>query len=785
MNKKLILVALAIVATAFTTTAFAATPCSTSATLQFVAVGSSAQFNTMAYAAADVIAQEGSGVTFHLFSVKGAETSGYQTSAIQDVRVAGTPQDSATQWIMWDSNAACNVFTYYSVDSTVGNRAYFASQQLAGYTSGSKLYNAAGVLPCLAGQGTQYPSGACQNTGTPLTTSGFCTGSCKQGQVGGLADTDLVLPSTVYIALITPVVPKETTTTVPAPYCGQKYAAASTSAFYCYFNLAATDIRPEDAFFATTRALAVPSNGVAGMNYGSANCTISGSTNCQVYDSFDQGGVFNVLKFNITGKDPYKTTAGVPNYTTLSVGASPVVVIVANKDTSGLGKTYTDKNARTSYLFNDISRGTLAEVFNGTAKCAGDLLASSPLSSTNSQPGAGFGAGPALQVVHREPLSGTYNTFEFTGVRPLAGSSNAATSKPATAAWTSNDEGGQEMWAQAASTDETNAAIFPWIIDPGATAMGWSSGTLASACGTLSTTGGINKVTNPAGTQNCSDPLFISGGDHCASGTYMRLRAIGTGQEVPDSVALNNVGVEQVEDGIGYTFWSYGNIAKVTDTVGHYLTVDSIDPLFDTPGGYGYGSTVERNDGLTAWNLPQCNLSSLPCSTTIPFTHMYDGKYPLWSLLRVVTIANGGAATTLTPPYVLDLVAYDQIEVANSTRNTADFVPFLTSLANTGTLTAPVWTGNLNLGVFRAHFKATGDPIVQNNGHEACAGVFTGVALLGGESGKAACLVDTGNDVGGTVMTVQEDVDFTHDFAGTTTETVALAATYEEYNLHQ
>jgi hypothetical protein len=778
MNKKLILVALALMATAFTTTAFAV-PCDTSATLQFVAVGSSAQFNTMAYAVSDVIAAESS--TFHLFSVKGAETSGFQTSAIQDVRVAGTPQDSATQWVMWDSNDACNVFTYYSVDSTVGNRAFFASQQLAGDTSGSKLYNSAAVLPCLAGQGTEYPSGACQNTGVPLTTSGFCTGSCKQGQVGGLSDTDLTLPSSVYIALTTPVIPKETTTTVPAPYCGQHYPAASTSAFYCYFNAAGTDIRPEDAFYATGRALAVPANGLLGLNYGNANCTISGGTNCQVYDSFNQGGVFNVLKFNITGKDPYKTTAGVPLYTTLSVGAAPVIVVVADKDTAGLGKTYTDSNSRTSYLVHDIARATLAEVFNGTAKCVGDLLPAAPLSSTNSQPGAGFGSGPALQVIHREPLSGTYNTFEFTGVRSLSGSSTAGTSKVATSAWTSDDEGGQEMWAQASSSDLTNTAVFPWYIDPGAPAMGWSGGALASACGTFSTTGGINKVTNPSGTQNCSDPLFITGGDHCASGTYLRLRAIGTGQEIPDALGLNNTGAEAVSDGIGYGFWSYGNFAKATSTVGHYLTVDDTDPLFSTSGGYGYGSTVERNDSLAAWNLPQCNLGSLPCTTTIPFTHMYDGKYPLWSLLRVVTIANGGATTTLTPPFVLDIVAYDQIEVANAARNTADFVPFLTSLTNTGTLAAPVWTGNLNLGVFRSHYKATGDPIVQNNGHEACAGVFTGVALQGGESGKAACLVDTGNDMGGAVFTVQEDVDFTHDFASTTTEGVALPATYEEY----
>src|SRR5262249_47957095 len=358
-----------------------------------------------------------------------------------------------------------------------------------------------------------------------------------------------------------------------------------------------------------------------------------------------------------------------------------------------------------------ILRKKLAFIFDGTTKCVGDILPAAPLAATNPQPGAGFGSGPALQVIHREPLSGTYNTFEFTAVRTLTGSGNPLVSKPTTLAWTSDEDMSQEAWAQALSTNVTNAAVFPWYIDPGAPSMGWSGGALAPACGTLTTTGGINKVSNPSGTQNCSDPLFISGANlahapNCASGTYLPLRAIGTGQEVPDTLGQNNTGAEQVSDGIGYAFWSYGNFAKATAAAGHYLTVDAIDPLFTTEGGYGWGAgTPERNDGLAAWNLPQCNLNALPCTTNIPFTHIYDGKYTLRSLLRVVTIANKSASTTLTPAFVLDLIAFNQIEVANVARSTDDFVPFLTNLTNSGTLTAPVWKGDLNLGVFRTHFK--------------------------------------------------------------------------------
>jgi len=276
MNKKLILVALAILASAFTTL-LSPLP----ATLQHAAVRRSRFLRPSTHwpmQLSDVVTAEAS--AFHLFSVKGAETSGDQTVAIQDVRVAGVPQDSATLWVIWDANSACNVFAYYSVDSTIGVRAYFAAQQLAGFTGGTKLYNSAGVLPCLAGQGTEYPTGSCQNTGVDLTTAGFALESARRDRSAACRIlTSLFLTS--LRSTHTPVLPQQTTTTVPAPYCGQKYPAASTSAYYCYFNAAGTDIRPEDAFYATNRALAVPATGTTGLNYASPNCTLSGATNAR------------------------------------------------------------------------------------------------------------------------------------------------------------------------------------------------------------------------------------------------------------------------------------------------------------------------------------------------------------------------------------------------------------------------------------------------------------------------------------------------------------------------
>jgi len=783
MSKKLVLVALACMAMAFTSSAFGITPCSTSATLQAVVVGSSAQFNTMAYAAEDLISASGSGLTapYNLFSVKGLATGGY-TAAIQDIRTtANNALDSATLWVIYDSSETCSVFAYYSVDSTVGNRAFFASTD---YVIGTKTFSGAGVWPCLAGQS----AAPCNSTATALDVSGFCTNKCATSQVGGQTDTASpdILPTTVFVALSTPVIP--TATTKPPTYCGQLGAAGSTGNYWCYFNAAATDIRPEDAYYATERLVAnAVATGMTGLDYSNANCKVGSDPTCQIYDSFGQNGTFNALKFNVTGKDPYVTTAAVPGYTTLSVGAAPVLVEVSNADTSGLGKTYTDSNGKTVYLFNNILRKDLANIFEGTSYCTGDILPAAPLGTSSGQEGAGYGAGPALQVVIREPLSGTYNTFEFTGIRSLTGSSNGATSKPTTTSWTSNEDAGQEMWANGAAS---TPAVYPYFIDPGISSLGWTSGSLATACGgPVTTLGGINVVGVPTGTQSCADPVFITGGGHCASGTYLKARAIGTGQEVPDVLGLNNTGAAQVTDGIGYTFWSYGNVAKTWKSgapIGHYLTVDHIDPLYATAGGY-----YDRSDGQIANTFPNCDggtssTITKPCTNTIPFTHIYDGSYPLWSVLRVVTFSVKSGASQV-PTWIQNLIAYDQQEAAPTGSNTADFVPFLTNFVNGGTFAAPAWTGDLNLGVFRVHFKeGTGAAGVNPaNGHSQCAGVFTAVKLQGGTAHSPACLVDTGSDVGGAVMTVQDDVDFNLDFGGTTTETVVLPATYENYGQRQ
>src|SRR5262249_36645452 len=128
---------------------------------------------------------------------------------------------------------------------------------------------------------------------------------------------------------------------------------------------------------------------------------------CAIYGSMGSGSKFFVSTFKLTGTDPI-ASGTVPASTTLSVGASPVVVLVNNQDAAGFGKT-----SGGNYFFKDIGRELLSEVFQGNLGRTNDLLTTTATTSASGQP---------IQVIIREPLSGTYNTFEFTAVRTLLGS---------------------------------------------------------------------------------------------------------------------------------------------------------------------------------------------------------------------------------------------------------------------------------------------------------------------------------------------------------------------------
>ncbi len=827
MTKRNTLLALTFVASVLFATNGFGQACSQGFTPNFVGIGSSAQFNTAVYAAIDVIAgQVAAGnpnftLPANTWTTKTAQISdtraniAYGSSTIQDEGVKGA--------VVWDNSNVCQVFVIFNADSTIGNRCFFAT--------------AKAVAPALGTYGACYPTEPNSSGSNWPTVAGV-------NLVPGITDVALAGPLQTWIVTSPAPTAKGQS---PQAQCAQEGAIGATT-FYCFFNAALTDIRPEDALYATTRALSSynTTNGVSGLGYNNTVCGANAAhptlVGCAVTDAFNKGGSFNVVSFKLSGTDPI-TTAAVPAYTTLTTGVAPVVVLASNKDTStyGLGKTQADG----SYLYQDINRKVLGFIFDGTTACAADLLPATP------SPAAYGGviptsSGPGLQAILREPLSGTYNTFEFTGVRTLTGSAATAVavSKASSITWLTDDDSSQELDPEGNLTTLGPAENYG---DPACTPF-------------------------PTGAKACGDPLYNPSKSAACSGGF-RARSIGTGEEVAATLGLDNVsGGLSVEDGIGYTFWSYQNIAPAatgcetgvsgdvtcSSYLGHYLTVDAVDPLFSTEGGSfspTLGATPENPNG--PYNLPQCGAiangaskNPFPCMQ-IPFTHIYDGKYPLWSQLRIVTLANVTNKVVI-PQGVINVVGYAQSEAApGSTKQISDFVPFLSGVTglpyqqgvsectNTaaglvtwvdgdgfnpawpvGTVlniaglstagydissvisttqiqlagpvaahTTPVecvWnsgtlpTGDLNIGVFRSHRKQSS--INPSNGHVPCAGNFLNVNIDGGTHLGATCLVDFGGDVGGSVFTVRQDVDFHTDFGSIV---VGVSATSEIYGLQQ
>lgn len=164
-----------------------------------------------------------------------------------------------------------------------------------------------------------------------------------------------------------------------------------------HFFIAGTDIRPEDAKFQVTRALfrcdqLMPrqffnqdSYFLPGLGYqlGTPNVgtPILGAA---AYG----GGSFAVVNFNIVGTDPINTTQNVPAYSVTTIGAQPIIIALSPVSDANIANA-ADITTSTVYLFFQGSLGRLSDI-------------------------QGTGPGDeAVQTIIREPLSGTYNTFEY------------------------------------------------------------------------------------------------------------------------------------------------------------------------------------------------------------------------------------------------------------------------------------------------------------------------------------------------------------------------------------
>jgi len=226
------------------------------------------------------------------------------------------------------------------------------------------------------------------------------------------------------------------------------------------FNAAMSDIRPEDALFATNRALGtLDTVHYNGLGYG------PGPVGTPIQSTFSSKSATPVA-FALSGTDPISGKHA-KSWTTLSVGAEPVLIFVNTTQTSGGNGDFSNANA-----FQNVNRFDLTMAVNGTYPYTRDL---SPASGLNAVP---------MNICLREPTSGTYNTFEFNiprsveigstqelGVNPGASGGNPLNiANPYSGGWRKRVIGTGEMVAQVSAS--ANGDVLGYAF--------WSTGNFAN-----------------------------------------------------------------------------------------------------------------------------------------------------------------------------------------------------------------------------------------------------------------------------------------------------------------
>jgi len=511
-------------------TAATATVSAHAQTVLFNAIGSSAQFLEAGLAAGT--SSSGSPAGLGATCVWSQKSS--SAGAIQATDPTTAQAESGNAWIAWTPNGGT----------------------CAAPTSGFKIY---AYLQTDSTVGVR-----CYFNGCKIGASGSPVSTAPDGLIFGISG-EVSLPSTVWSALSNLAV-----------------------------NVAATDIRPEDAAFATLRATTTCGSAIASSNYLGLGYTSGGTPIASEYSG---------STFHVTSIPSFSSTS---SFSVTPVGAAPIMVFVNPSNANGFGTT----------SFNNISRGDLAKFLDGSYGKTND-------GST------GITGSYATTVLIREPLSGTYNTMEFAVPNT-------------TTRYTSQDVGLNQSATQ----------------------------------------------------QNCpvQNPLNKQSDDNTSA---YRNRVIGTGQMV--SVALNltnplNTSTPQTQDTLAYAFWSVANFSAATSTNAKYLKVDGVDPI---ESAYATGGVIPTGSSL---------------STNVTFTHINDGTYPIWSLLRLV-------AASPAPAAVAKMALIEQNFVPSSSR--PDFVPYN------------------SLTVLHSHFTPPG--ISYPSGSTPA-------------NGASGCTPEAGGDVGGVIL---------------------------------
>lgn len=441
-------------------------------------------------------------------------TAGSSIAQGIDARNGSIPAEGGTIAVVWDNSTSPNtVCAYLSVDSVVGQR-LFLGQAATGNAT--------------------------------LNLTSAATSTPGANKVSFLKDTATTgLPSAVYNILNG-----------------------------AHFNVAFTDIRPEDGQFAYGRA-ACNRSGVTDVScfgYGPL-----GSIGTAILSSYSQTSA-QVVAYSISGTDPF-TGLTIPAFNTVNFGAEPIIVFYNATDTAtgGLG----------ALSPTNITASQVSAIWSGLVGLTDQLV------------GFSTGSGKVLHVAMREPVSGTYNTFEWQMVH-------------------SRDAYGGN-YSQEYNFGPTPNGCFTPPASP----------------------------TYAPPTVACANPANVAGSQGSSYGGF-RTRVIGTGEMVSAVNSANN------PNSIGYAFWGLGTFGGKANI--KYLAVDGADPLYPnyaTSGG-NFPSCTGYFNTTPAFSCT----GTLPT-----FDNVKNGGYRVWSTIRAVVYQSYTAPSSGPSVYQLIQAAQDQAHV--------------------------------------------------------------------------------------------------------------------------
>lgn len=665
------------------------------ANVHYVGVGSTAMFNGFAVAAyndlgpAALTACEAGGDTCTLSHWSNKTTSG--AAWCNDTRTnssGDTPADQyANVWVVWVEDVTnpkvTDLWAYLATDSTVGNRCYLAGDTLnfAALAADNPPANVVAKGNFLAGQADVNLTAQALAAVNGVT---FTAGMTDIRPEDALQATYRILGGEPnYNLTIDPGnnLPGDTYPTTLAPYGSPNWDIYSFALGYSSYNVAGTEKangigapiesgEPGSTAYAQPVIFALPgtadppnpsytppatiqvfpvgespiifmanrSNTTTGLGQvigshaaGQGNCYGSGLTVCQPDNtgqpsSYTSDGSYYVR--NLWDQHPWPSVAG--TYPSLTFPSAGVCANATNQ-------TYPECH---------VTRRPLGNLFS-SGDCEGDNSAFTwPLSAQTQGLRAQV---PNRQVFPitlflREPLSGTYNTTEYTEIRRYGqGGSGQGLVPPAS----------PETYERPPYvSQETNIVLSGTDDNP-------TPNGLFQSC--PSDFGEAfaeppNDVINPT-----------------TEGT--RIRGIGNGEVTNGNANVANNGVLNTPDSITYGFFSFGNVSKMSgqppagsstlvEKYG-YLMIDGIDPLFAdyennagepgqpaspsaplswgvmpycTPGGSSGPPVVPDCKANTIWLTTTAANATATCptGTVCTYPHIRDGSYPAWSEVRMM-----------------------------------------------------------------------------------------------------------------------------------------------------